>query len=277
MKISKQQRKNHNLAVERLAKDKLTFDDKIFVLENWIPSTKTDIGYTGTFFTPRMMAHDFCFEAGRGKVIDLCAGIGMLSFQLHRFTQGEIDLTCIELNNDFVEVGKKILPEAKWICGDVLNEDLIRSLGKFDNVISNPPFGNIKTGLNHSWLKYKGSEFEYKVIEVGSYLARFRGTFILPQLSCPFKISGSRQNSPVGSIEPSDKYKRFQKETQLSLSENCGFDLSQYSNQWLGTNQLCEFAHCEYEELRKLNIAIEEDVKEFESSLHHVQSCLFDF
>jgi len=42
-----------------------------------------------------------------------------------------------------VEVGKKIMPEANWIIGSIfdLPNDRI-----YDVAISNPPFGNIKTG-----------------------------------------------------------------------------------------------------------------------------------
>jgi len=253
MKLTKEQTTRHDQAEKILLKDELTFDDKYFVLENWLPGATNNITKSGEFFTPRALAHEFCYEVGTGNVVDLCAGIGMLSFQLQRFHSGKkINLTCIEINEDFVRVGKKILPEANWIHGDVLDENLIKSIGQFDYVMSNPPFGNIKTGMCSNWLKYKGSEFEYKVIEIGSYLAKNSGTFLLPQLSCPFRIS-TKRSLPVydDSSYITSKYERFMKETNLSLSPNCGFDLSSYYNKWVGTSQICEIALCDYEEIRE--------------------------
>lgn len=223
MKLTKEQTRNHDKAEELLQQDELSFDEKYFVLENWLPAATTNITKVASFFTPRMMANDLCYEAGNGNVIDLCAGIGMLSFQLNRFLDGKVRLTCLEINPDFVKVGKKILPEANWILGDVLDEGLIKSLGTFDNVISNPPFGKIKTGNQKEWLNYKGSEFEYKVIEIGSYLAKHKGTFILPQLSCPFRISGMRYNQVEGDSFKTEKYKRFVKETSLEFNAELWF------------------------------------------------------
>ena len=246
MKLSKAQRKAHNQAEELLKKDELTFDEKYFVLENWLPGANHDIGSAGVFFTPREMAYNFCIEVSKGNIIDLCAGIGMLSFQLHRFHQGNTKLTCIERNEEFVRVGKKVLPEATWICGDVLSEELVKSLGQFDCAISNPPFGNIKSHNPTKWLKYKGREFEYKVIEIGSYLARY-GVFILPQTSCPFRISGNRHNSIYNDGNKTTKYKAFEVQTGLYLSPNMGIDLSVFKNDWVGANVLCEIALCEYE------------------------------
>ncbi|CAK7042547.1 MAG: hypothetical protein PEPC_01813 [Peptostreptococcus russellii] len=262
MKLSKEQRKKHQQAEVLLSKEELTFDDKVFVLNNWLPGEKNDIGKIASFFTPSNMAWDFCIETGirQGSIIDLCAGIGMLSFQMLRFTNMSTKITCLEINEQFVEVGKKIIPEANWICGDVMDQDLIKSIGTFDYAISNPPFGNVKTGSSSNWLKYRGNEFEYKVIEIGSNLANYRGTFILPQSSCPFRISGTNYYKD-GPAFRSKKYETFDKQSNLSLTPNNGFDLSIYQNEWVGTNVLCEFAHCEYEELRIQDITVETEAK----------------
>src|SRR5262249_47611369 len=71
----------------------------------------------------------------------------------------QLEIVCIEQNPDYVTVGKKVLPEATWICANVL--DLPASLGRFDCAIANPPFGRIKsTGAAP---RYTGAEFEYSV------------------------------------------------------------------------------------------------------------------
>lgn len=55
----------------------------------------------------------------------LCAGIGVLSYaaQLECSDRSRCyaDITCVELNPHYVEVGKKVVPEATWICADVLD------------------------------------------------------------------------------------------------------------------------------------------------------------
>lgn len=43
MKLSKEQTKNHDKAEELLLKEQLTFDDKYFVLENWLPAATNNI------------------------------------------------------------------------------------------------------------------------------------------------------------------------------------------------------------------------------------------
>lgn len=45
------------------------------------------------------------------------------------------DITCVELNPHYVEVGKKVVPEATWICADVLDPFLPDLLGQFDFAI----------------------------------------------------------------------------------------------------------------------------------------------
>src|ERR1044072_699517 len=144
-KLTKAQAKAHQQACELLKKDVLSEDDKMFVLENWQESASHINTVPGAFFTPFDLARDFAIEVCPGKIIDLCAGIGMLSFAVkskHQWDKAPIDLTCVEINPDYVAVGKKILPEARWMEAsffDVLSMDL----GHFDVAISNPPFGRI--------------------------------------------------------------------------------------------------------------------------------------
>lgn len=236
MKLSKQQIKEHEYCLEYLKQDELTYEEKVFVYDHYIPAYSNNIGQIGAFFTPKGMARDLNVEICGSSVIDLCAGIGRLSFEYYHANRANTpEICCIERNPEFCEVGEKLLPEALWINDDVLDERLFVSLPEFHFAISNPPFGNIKSDTDSSWLKYKGNEFEYKVIEIGTRLAK-RGAYIIPQMSAPFKYSGENNMS----FQMSRKLQSFVDDTGINLEMNCGIDLSQYRNDWIGTNMLCE-------------------------------------
>src|SRR5579864_2275263 len=77
----------------------------------------------GAFFTPMELANDFKIEVHGRKILDLCAGIGILSFCCRHFRHHEQmpDITSIEINPEYVRIGRKLLPEATWICADVFD------------------------------------------------------------------------------------------------------------------------------------------------------------
>lgn len=239
MKLSKAQIKQHQEAEKLLAKEVLTYEDKIFVLDNWYPAYGNQIGMIASFFTPFNLAHDFMLEMTGSRIIDLCAGIGGLGLAYYEncrlYHNQTVDVVCIERNEKFVEVGKKILPQARWICSDVLCEDIYKELGRFDCAISNPPFGKIKSDTSSKWLKYKGSEFEYKVIEIGEMLSDF-GAYIIPQMSAPFRYSGRQCYEE--SVQ--DKYVKFTKETGIILNPNKGIDCDAYKDEWKGASPTVE-------------------------------------
>ncbi|MDX8563476.1 hypothetical protein OZ664_05640 [Elizabethkingia sp. HX WHF] len=240
MKLSKAQIKLHEQAEEYLKKDVLTFDEKLFVLENWNESAKHTNSSAGAFFTPVGLAKDFAFCIHENNnIVDLCAGIGMLAF--FAFHWKNCKVTCIELNPDYVRVGKKILPEATWI-NDSITDIKFFNIGTFDQAISNPPFGKIKTGLTGYDRRYNGSEFEYIAIDIASTIAK-EGCFILPQSSTPFKYSGERSYSDV---EPSTKLKKFLKETGFEMELPIGIDTSVYINEWKGVNPMCEIVDIDF-------------------------------
>ncbi|MEZ2446087.1 methyltransferase [Chitinophaga sp. RCC_12] len=239
MKLTKQQIKAHEKCDALLQKDNLTYDEKLSIYENWYPAYGNQIGKIASFFTPISLANDFQLTVGGDSVVDLCAGIGILSFlHYHRMASWEgkeCKVVCLERNADFVAVGQKLFPEATWITGDVLDRDIIMSLGKFDLAISNPPFGNIKSNTSCQWLKYKGSEFEYKVIEISGYLAS-SGSFIIPQGSCPFKYSGGQRYSRIST----SKYDKFSKETGIEFDAAVGIDCDIYKGDWKGASPTVE-------------------------------------
>ena len=141
-KLTRAQAQAHSQAVAILQQERLSEDDKEFVYRNWNEGANHVNGAAGALFTPFDMAFDFAIDAGGGRIIDLCAGIGMLSYaiwQRSRFNDSRPQITCVERNADYLEVGKKLLPEAEWIHADVFDV-LDMDLGRFDSAISNTPF-----------------------------------------------------------------------------------------------------------------------------------------
>ncbi len=215
-KITKRKLKLHDEALElvRLERD-LTMTEKEFVLENYKPYATHNVTETNAFFTPLELAIAATAEMpapydyeNNVKVIDLCAGIGMLSFAYYHysgFRSDFIDLVCVELDAEYVEVGKKILPEATWIQGSIMDTELIESLGKFDGFISNPPF--MKLG------DYKGT---YTTSKIGMSIAAY-GVVIVPQRNCPFEYSGKNQFAKVNNRD----YDKFLEAEGISYSASC--------------------------------------------------------
>lgn len=237
-KLTKAEVAQHNKIKDLLYSDKaLTWDEKEFMLEHYHEGATSINSEAGAFFTPHGLARDFTLDVGGGKLIDMCAGIGKLSFWKLTYDQYQKtikDLICVELNPQYVELGKRIVPEATWIQGDVLSVDLPDD---FDWAYSNPPFGNIKTS---EWSgKYKGSNFEYKVIERASQIAK-NGSFILPSGSCNFKYSGAHYFDWI----ERPKYKTFNKQTGIEFHAGVGIDTSVYKNDWKGVSVICESVVC---------------------------------
>lgn len=256
-KLTKEEVKKHEQALKLLEKEKLTYKDCLFVFENWNESAESMNSKYGAFFTPFGLASDFGLEIYRGKdykIIDLCAGIGILSFIAYHHCE-ESDrpqITCLELNSKYIEVGKKLLPQANWIQGSVLDKALIESLGRFNQSISNPPFGKIQhEELEKDFLRYKGAEFEFKVMEVASKISDI-GTFIVPQGSTPYRYSGAQwfidYQKPIkgdfGSMPV--KVHKFINETNIKFNFNLGIDTSVFKDEWKGVSPICEIVNIDY-------------------------------
>lgn len=221
MLLSKNELKNHQIALDLVHSDrKLLEDDKIFILENYQASSHAMSKFHGAFFTPLELAYDFTIEIPDSSegldIVDLCAGIGTLSFASLRKAKS---LTCVEYNKEYIEVGKRVLPEADWIEGDALSFDPNGKI--FDIAISNPPFGNIRTGSDEALL-YKGSKFEWKIAEKAHSIARL-SSFIIPTMSA------DRNNA---------LYEKFSKLTGVDFEDSC-VDISDYRKQWKGASPHC--------------------------------------
>ncbi len=237
-KLTKQEIDKHKKVMDLIKSDKpLTFDQKWFILENYHEGATNINSLSGAFFTPVYLARDFALEIFGSTVVDLCAGIGGLSFfAVNKYDPNECpkEIVCVELNHDYIEVGKRVVPEATWIHSDVLayKPEII-----FEQSISNPPFGKIKTSDQES-LKYKGSEFEYKVIEKASTISKY-GSFILPQGSSGFKYSGTNYYERC----EMQKYKKFNKETSIEILPGIGIDTSIYKDEWKGVSVITEIGN----------------------------------
>lgn len=237
MKLTKQQSKQHQKAMELVHSDRaLTWEERLFILENYFESQGQLNALAGAFFTPYGLARDLSIEvgmnSGQWSLIDLCAGIGMLSFAC----EGKgAQITCVEFCEEYVTVGKRVMPSANWIHADVFSAPL----GHYDFAISNPPFGAIKADQFIG--KYSGSQFEYKVIERASRVADY-GVFILPQQSAPFRLSG------VQCFEhcESEKTQKFLLQTGIVMDPSCGIDTSQYQSNWKGVSPMCEVVCCDF-------------------------------
>jgi len=244
-KLTKPQAKAHQQACVILEQDVLTEDEKVFVLENWQESASHINTIAGAFFTPFDLAMDFALEAHEGRVIDLCAGIGMLSFAMtmrNPYNQSPLEITCVELNPDYVAVGKKIMPEANWICASVFDV-LGMGLGKFNFAISNPPFGAVKRPEGKRSPRYTGADFEFHVIDIAAHLASY-GVFIVPQMSAGFSYSGQRGYSR----QVTGKAVDFQEKTGLHFEAGCGIDTAIHKGKWRGVSPICEILCIEFPE-----------------------------
>lgn len=240
-KLSKTAERRHAQACQlvNLPRD-LTEDERWFVLTHWQESSTTANGLQGAFFTPEGLARDMSLEVGGDRIIDLGAGIGRLAWHnrdlFGRWPHPAPEFLCVERNPAYVRVGRKVLPEATWLCADILDlPDLANQLGGvFDCAISNPPFGPRPRHRNAPG--YTGRRFEYHTIAVAAGLAR-RGVFIVPQTSAPFHYSGQ----PNFEHDRGDaEYARFTAGTGITLTATCGIDTSVYDGQWRGVSPRVE-------------------------------------
>lgn len=241
-KLTKREIKAHNEAMELVDCDRPLHDEeKEFILDNWQESATHVNSAAGAFFTPRGLARDFAIEVdgsstALGPCIDLCAGIGCLAYHVaHKFDR----VICVEINPEYARIGKRVVPEAEWLVCSAFDHRVLE-LGLCSWAISNPPFGSIKAADYQG--AYRGSHFEYKVIELASRLAHF-GAFIIPQMSAPFRYSG-RQSFERDETE---KAAKFREQTGVVIEPSCGIDTAIYKNDWRGVSPICEIVVCEFD------------------------------
>lgn len=247
-KLTKRQIAAHDEAIRLLSQATLSEEEKEFVFENYREDARHINSKAGAFFTPSGLARDLaihipCKYGETTRIIDLCAGIGALSYAAHLGDGGWGTITWTSLVWKSTRIMSKLessfSPEATWICGDALDQALLASLGHFDYAIANPPFGNIKTEHRES---YHQGAFEYMVIEAASRIAD-GGAFILPQMSAPFIYSGARKHRWLEAGRARD----FEAATGIRLEFNIGIDTSCYKGDWHCVAPVCEIVCCEFD------------------------------
>lgn len=255
-KLTKAQIAAHHKAEALIASShRLSLDEREFILDNYHPAARHINSVAGAYFTPRSLAHDLAiYIPDNATVIDLCAGIGSLAYQAllryhhsdyyrrnHHVPIGQI--TCVEINPDYIKVGRRVVPEAIWIQADVfdLPESILRNADRpageaFDMAISNPPFGRSKALYSSGKLPCLGSPIELNVLSIASTLARC-GAFILPQESCPFRYSGQRNHEH----RTTPAWSQFYRQTSIDLTSS-SIDCSIYRDHWLDVSPNVEIA-----------------------------------
>lgn len=259
-RLTKIQAKRHAEAEAILKKDRLTDDDRLFVVEHWQESAHHINTIAGAFFTPMSLARGLAVEVPRGRIIDLCAGIGALSlacwwngvYEASRVSE----IVCVEMNPAYVAVGRKLLPDARWIVGSVF--DLPADLGPFDTAIGNPPFGNVERRGSKS-PRYTGSAFELHVVDIASDVADL-GVFIVPQATAPFKYSGCPAGGwpetirgGIGSgfvAQRNENHTRFADQTGIVMEPGCGVDTAGSDGEWHLVAVRTEIVVCDFVEAR---------------------------
>lgn len=239
-KLTKREWKAHAAAVALLDNGQpLTDDEKEQIFRDWHPGAISDQTSAGVFFTPVDMAIDFHLEIPQGgAVVDLCAGIGTLAYfgtGRHWYEQTRPDFTriiCVERNPAFVAVGKRLLPEAEWICGDVLDPETWAEIGAVDFAFCNPPFGRMMRS-HYDAPRYEGAEGEFKVLDVATMLAS-EGAAIIPRMSAPFDSVNSFER------RPSPKYAAFQSAVGVTLDGGVGIDPEYHREGWKGVSPAVE-------------------------------------
>lgn len=215
MKLSRAEINAHNEAVVLVKSDRrLDWDERKAIIDNWHEGAEHMNSAAGAFFTPHEMAFHVGVFAPHGRVLDLCSGIGSLSFGVETHNgEGCNDFTLVELNPEYAAVAKRVMPDAEVITGSIYDEGLLRELRQrnFDCVISNPPFGTQGKPKGMSSPRFTGG-MQFEIVDIASDMAPY-GIFILSQEDCPFEYSGKRNHT----YRESSKARAFREATHINL------------------------------------------------------------
>lgn len=235
-KLAKAELAAHRAAVALLERTPpLTLDERHQVYRDWHEGAGGDQTASSAFFTPIDMACYLAIEMpGRGSLVDLCAGTGRLAFFAggqYRYDPHQYDrIICVERNPAYVEVGKRLFPEAEWICGDALDPAVIRQIGQVDIAIANPPFGTT-TRSDFTAPRYKGKRIDLAVMDVASTVAPDCWA-IVPKNVATWDSRGNPQ--------PSKHADAFTKATGLGVYRFSSVCPDYHADEWRGTSPAVE-------------------------------------
>lgn len=242
------QKKVENL----LSQDILSLADRDYIFNSYHEAADNNTTVSGAFFTPLPLAIQFAEHCSFPslkrpiKILDMCAGIGVLSYAMQQlFNQSpfgeQCEITCIEINSNYVQIGQKVVPEATWIQMDATKIAKLVSLGKFDLVIGNPPFGNVPTFKNKKTISYTGSNAIYTIVELAALITKC-ASFIIPQKEAGFKYSGENHFETT----PNDVLDLFIEQTGILFSPNNFSGTHLYEKQWKAKTPRVEFVECDF-------------------------------
>lgn len=244
-KLSKAEIARHCVAQDLLDNGKpLTEDEIDLIYADWHEGANNDQTNASAFFTPIDMAKDLRFDMPNyGTVVDLCAGTGRIAYYgTGRFLYNEYKpqydrIICVEKNPDYVAVGKRLFPQAEWICGDALDPEVIEQLRGVDFAFANPPFGK-QTKSEFEAPRYKGADFELKILDVLAAIAP-EGWAIVPSQTAPFDSRHFYKGQSINTAK-ADKWTAA---TGLGLHRHSSLDFDYYIDGWNGVKPRVDLVH----------------------------------
>lgn len=224
MKLTRVQTAYHGEACSLLSLQRTLTDYEVdFCYRNWLPSATNNIAVSKAFFTPMDLASQLHLwlptdSRENVRIVDLAAGIGMLthSYREASLDRNKIESVCIELCQEFIDVGKRLLPDVRWVHGSIFDKEVWQDLGFFDASVLNPPFGSYS--IDCDWINYKKGRVELKAVEVAYRFSR-NGVAILPPSSAKWICSDGNKRA-VGNYDKFRKYNPHIEFTGSSIDVN---------------------------------------------------------
>jgi SAM-dependent methyltransferase len=249
-KITRQQLKLHEQVEELLwgSDKKLNREQVAFCLEHWDPRALAgkDVAKNQAYFTPLPLAIDAGkYIGGDGrKVVDIGAGVGRLAYAVlcaNWWDSRQVQITAVEINPEYVKAGRRLLPEVTWVEGDMYDLGLWQSLPRFDEAVSNPPFGQVLTDCDTGWIGYR-SPAGLTVAAIGLKVTRLGITLILPQTQTPYRYSGRRPGENVCVSDHMGYLERFMTQRPDLEWHHSSIDTEHevYKSGWRGASPVVE-------------------------------------